>query len=51
MARFRLAGSRLLEEAFSVHGGNAVRITYIHPLGSSSDPAALDAMKYSLCSL
>ncbi|MBV9699563.1 MAG: hypothetical protein JO078_05500 [Candidatus Eremiobacteraeota bacterium] len=51
IARFRLPDERRLEEAFSVRNGRAVRIAYVHPLGTSGDPAALEAMKNSLCRL
>jgi len=51
VARFRLPGERRLDEAFSVRRGHAVRVTYVHPAGITGDPAALEAMKSSLCAL
>lgn len=51
IARFRLPGERRLDEAFSVRRSHAVRIAYAHPAGMAGDPAALEAMKASLCTL
>ena len=49
LATFSLAGSRTLEEGFTVHDGQARRATYVRPNGASDDPAVATAMQNLLC--
>jgi hypothetical protein len=51
VATFALPNRTLLQEAFAVHNAQAVRITYVRPLGAPVDPAVTDAMQKALCVL
>jgi len=49
VATFRLANRRTLQAGFAVREGQAVRVTYIRPMGTPVDPNVLQAMQNVLC--
>jgi hypothetical protein len=51
VAAFRLANGRMLQEAFAVRDGQAIRIRYSRPAEAALDPAAVQAMQTALCTL
>lgn len=48
---FHLDGGGVLEEAFTVHDGNAVTVVYLYPGGATAAPGVADAMRASVCVL
>jgi hypothetical protein len=51
VATFLLPGARTLQEAFAVHDGQAIQITYARPIQLPADSAAISAMQNALCTL
>jgi hypothetical protein len=51
VATFMLPDRTTLQEAFAVRNGQEIRISYLRPSGSQSDPNVTAAMQNALCTL